>query len=145
MKRTSPDVSKVDIAPLIDVTFLLIIFFMSIWQAAHMEVQAELSLPMTTQGDPEVKRDTDRLIVNVDKSGAYFVANQRLGSDQLKALLLREAARSRDEKGFANRPVFVRADAELPFGDIQEVMLMCRDARIWKLSLRTQQPVEDRP
>jgi len=127
----------VDIAPLVDVVFLLLVFFMSIWQAAHIEVKAELSLPKAMQGDPELQRDRDRLIVNVDKVGDYYVAGARLPGERLRALLAEEALRSRDVEGFAERPIFIRADADLAFGRIQDIMLMCRDARIWKLSLRT--------
>lgn len=129
--------AAVDIAPLVDVVFLLLVFFMSIWQAAHIEVKAELSLPDTLQGDPELQRDRDRLIVNVDKFGSYYVSGIRLDAEQLRMLLTREAVRSRDAEGFAKRPVFIRADADLAFGRIQDVMFMCRDVRIWKLSLRT--------
>ena len=126
-----------DIAPLVDVVFLLLVFFLSIWQAAHIEVKAELSLPEAVQGDPELQRDRDRLIVNVDKFGDYYVAGMRLAGERLRALLAQEARRSRDAEGFVERPVFIRADADLAFGRIQDIMLMCRDVHIWKLSLRT--------
>lgn len=125
-----------DIAPLIDVVFLLIIFFMSIWQAAHMEVAGELSLPLATQADPEIQQDSDRLVINIDSHGAYYVANQRMSPEDLYRLLLREGAISQDDDGFSTRPVYVRGDADLPFEHVQRVMSMCRDARIWKLTLR---------
>ena len=134
---------EVDIAPLIDITFLLVVFFMSIWQAAHMEVAAQLALPEAAQGNPEVQQDQDRLIVNVDKDGDYYVANARLSSEKLAGLLAREATRRLDAEGFAVRPVFIRADADLPFVHVRDVMLMCRDVRIWKLSLRTKVHQED--
>ena len=128
---------EVDIAPLIDVVFLLIIFFMSIWQAAHTEVQADLNLPFAAQADPTLQQDQDRLIVNIDRDGDYYVASRRLDPEQLMGLLRAETARSSDAEGFAERPVFIRADAILPFKDVRDVMLMCREARVWKLTLRT--------
>lgn len=144
-RRGGSSPADVDIAPLVDVVFLLLVFFMSIWQAAHIEVKAELSLPDTLQGDPEIQRDRDRLIVNVDKFGDYYVAGTRLDKQQLRLLLTREALRSRDDEGFAERPVFIRADAGLAFGTVQDVMSMCRDVRIWKLSLRTRQEKGETP
>ena len=127
-----------DIAPLIDVVFLLIVFFMSIWQAAHIEVAANLELPTVSQGDPKVQQDVDRLIVNVDKSGNYYVSNQKYSAEKLKALLYREAQQSLDAEGWATRPIFIRGDERLGFGRIQDVMQICREVHIWKLSLRTQ-------
>ena len=35
--------------------------------------------------------------------------------------------------------------ADLPFSDVQDVMLMCRKLRIWKVALRTTVPPEDEP
>ena len=83
--------------------------------------------------------------MNVDKFGDYYVAGMRLPGERLRALLAREARRLRDAEGFAERPVFIRADADLAFGRIQDVMLMCRDVRIWKLSLRTRREKGERP
>jgi len=135
--------ADVDIAPLIDVVFLLIVFFMSIWQAAHIEVAAELTLPAADQGNPEVQQDRDRLIVNIDGHGGYHVSNQRYSKEGLAQILAREANTARDVEGFADRPIVIRADADLPFGDVREVMMMCRDVRIWKLSFRTRGPIPE--
>ena len=129
---------EVDIAPLIDVVFLLIVFFMSIWQAAHIEVAGELSLPRAVQANPEIQQDRDRLVVNVDKGGVYYVANERRTKAELAALLARESKNARDAEDFSTRPIFIRGDAELRFASVQDVMKMCRAARIWKLTLRTQ-------
>ena len=143
--RQNGSSAEVDIAPLIDVVFLLLVFFMSIWQAAHIEVAAELSLPEASQGNPEIQQDKDRLIVNIDRDGDYYLAKRRLTEQELERVLQREALRSQDAEGFAKRPVFIRADADLPFSDVQDVMLMCRKLRIWKVALRTTVPPEDEP
>ena len=140
--KTDDYSANVNITPLIDVTFLLIVFFMSIWQAAHIEVAAELSLPAASQGTPEVQKDRDRFIVNIDQDGDYYIAKTRLSKEELTRLLGREARRNLDAEGFAKRPVFIRADAGLSFGQVQDVMLICRDLHIWKLSLRARKPKE---
>lgn len=147
-KKAASDEGKpaeVDIAPLIDVVFLLIVFFMSIWQAAHIEVKAELSLPDASQGNPEVQQDRDRLVVNIDENGHYYVANSRLSKETLAAVLAREATMAHAPDGFSDRQVFIRADADLAFGKVRDVMLMCRDARIWQLRLRTKGREEEAP
>ena len=130
---------------LIDMTFLLLIFFVSIQQVASMELAAELTLPVASQGNPELQQDRDRLIVNVDQAGDIYIARTRMTKEQLRKVLLREAERGRDVEGFALRPVFIRADGDLPFGAVQDILLICREARIWKLSLRITQPKEMRP
>ena len=133
---------EVSITSLIDMTFLLLIFFVSIQQVATMELAADLKLPLASQGNPELEQERDRLIVNVDQGGDIYIARTRITRNELKNVLLREAARSRDAEGFANRPVFIRADGDLAFGIVQDVLITCRDARVWKLSLRISQPKE---
>ena len=135
-KRSGVAMAEVDLAPLIDITFLLIVFFMSIWQAAHIEVAAELQLPSVSQGDPKVQQDRDRLIVNIDEYGHYYVSNVRYTKDKLRGLLEREAKSDLDAEGWAKRPIFLRADERLGFGRIQDVLEICREAHIWRLSLR---------
>ena len=134
--------AEVNVTSLIDITFLLIVFFISIWQVAHMELAAELTLPLASQGNPELQQDKDRLIVNLDKDGDIYIARTRLTREELGKILSREAARSREPDGFARRPVFIRADADLAFGAVRDVMLICRKAHIWRLSLRISKPKE---
>lgn len=144
-KQGSEETAEVNIAPLIDVVFLLIVFFMSIWQAAHIEVAAKLSLPSASQANPQLQQDRDRLIINVDLYGDYYVAKTKLSQQQLTALLAREANRpgNRDAEGFVKRPIFIRADADRPFSEIQDIMLICRDVGIWRLCLRTKELKEE--
>jgi len=134
--------ADVDIAPLIDMTFLLLIFFICTRQVAYAELDAALTLPQATQGNPEKERDRDRLIVNIDKHGDIYIGRTRFRYEELPGVLANVAAQERDADEFAKRPVFIRADAGLEFGKVQDVMLMCRDARIWKLALRTLRPPE---
>ena len=136
--------ADVDIAPLIDVVFLLLVFFMSIWQAAHMEVKAELTLPTGPQANPEIKRDQDRLVVNVDFEGTYYVSNRQYGLQELRTQVLRpEADRNRDAEGFSTRTVYIRADRDINWGEVRDVMEACRQVGIWKLAFRVSVPQED--
>jgi len=140
MSRAKPKAclpAAVDITPLIDIVFLLLVFFMSIWQAAHMEVQAELVLPLAKHGDPRQQQDRDRLVVNIDQAGECYVSNRKLTPEQLAALLAEEARRSLDVEGFAQRPVIIRADGSRPWSEVRDIMALCRKNSIWKLSLRT--------
>lgn len=135
-KREAETEAKVDITPLIDVVFLLLIFVMAISQLAAVELQANLSLPVAAQANPEQEGERDRLIINLDENGDIYVANFLLSRADLNRILAREARRTMGEDGFSTRPVYIRADADLPFGEVQDVMTMCREHKIWRLSLR---------
>ena len=142
-KKAKHDPTKqadVNITSLIDITFLLIVFFISIWQVAQMELAAALTLPMVSQGNPELQQDKDRLIVNIDADKQVYIARTRMTQEELGAVLARESQRSHDAEGFGTRPVYIRADANLPFGVVQDIMRVARDAQVWKLSLRVTEP-----
>ena len=142
-KLKTSDPAEINLTSLMDCIFLLIIFFASIWQAANMEVEAKLTLPEAAQGNPELQQDSDRLIVNIDRDRDIHVSNVRMSREQLSKILAVERAHQHDKEGFGTRPVFIRADENLPFGEVQEVMKVCQKNRLWKLSLRTIKPQDD--
>ncbi len=141
-QRRGPRTADVDIAPLIDVVFLLIIFFMSIWQAAYIEVEAQLDLPINPQGNPEKSRDPDHFVVNVDRNGNYVVSGRIVSGEELASLIHAQADRARNKEGLSARPIVIRAHAQERFGLVQDILMMCRDAKALKVSLRTQLPRE---
>jgi biopolymer transport protein ExbD len=129
--------ADVDIAPLIDVVFLLLVFFMSIWQAAHMEIQANLTLPEGPQANPEIKRDQNRLVINVDEQGDYYVSNRQYPLETLRTrVLMAEAQRARDDEDFSTRTVFIRADRDIDWYHVRDVIQACQQVGIWKLAFR---------
>ena len=134
--KAKDDVAKVDVTPLIDVVFLLLIFLIIVVLTAASEITAELTLPMSRLADPEKRRDQDVLIVNLDNQGRTLVMAEWRTEDELRALLVREANRSMAPDGFAERSIYIRAHRDRPFGEVQDILGMCRDARIWKISLR---------
>jgi biopolymer transport protein ExbD len=136
------DIARVDITPMIDIVFQLLIFLIILAQMALCEVTAELKLPEARYGNPETQQEKDRLIVNVDDQGLIYVANQRMTPQELRGTLTTLAQESMGPDGFASRPVFIRADLNLAFGKVQDVMEICRDVRIWRLSLRAKTPVD---
>lgn len=135
-------VAKVDITSLIDIVFLLLIFLMVVAITAFNETNAELNLPVASQANPEKHEERDRLIINVDRDGDIYVMNTRMSAGALGKLLKQVARRTIGEDGYSERPIYIRADENRPFGEIHDVMNMCREARIWKLSLRAAEEKE---
>jgi len=135
----SEEQAEVDITPLIDMTFLLIVFLVTVSQLAVIEVAAKLTLPVARQANPEKEKDKDRLVINLEKeTGRIKVAGSVRTTEELESLMKNEADRSRDALGYAKRAVFIRADENLEFGKVQDVMALCKkpEIRIWRLSLK---------
>lgn len=108
-------VASVSMAPMIDMVFLLLVFFMTASAMSQAGNKLELDLPESSSA--EVAKDfSDRLIVSVDASG-----QAHLGAEAISSAALQEAlshfSRSRLE-GKLN----IRAAKDTPFSAVKEVM-----------------------
>lgn len=119
------------LAPMIDIVFLLLIFFIVTWQFSRSETEMKISVPSSQEGaDP--KRVLGEIIVNVRVTGEVVVEGQVMSQAQLKEKL---AAIARQHK---NQPIRLRGDAEASYQTIVEVIDTCQRAGIWNISFATQ-------
>ena len=122
-----------DMTPMIDVVFNLIIFFMLVTQMVTIE-RAELELPIADQAKEERTVDTKNLILNVHKDSRVEVAGQIISWAELVKLLYEESRVSANPQGISNRSILIRADIDTPYKTIQQVMLECAKKKIYKVS-----------
>ncbi len=106
--------------PLIDVTFLLIVFFVMSNRIIQDEVAMEMTLPREASGETIVDEETDKIIVNVERADVYYIGSKRVNLDELRARLVREKQR-------ATRPVSarIRANRDVPYSTIEPVLIIC--------------------
>ncbi|MEQ8765850.1 MAG: biopolymer transporter ExbD [Planctomycetota bacterium] len=148
-RSTASDVDM-NMTPMIDVVFNLIIFFMIVTDMTQQELEA-IVLPLAYAA-VEDKPDPNerRIIVNVDKNGSikikrkeYFIEPDKL--PQLAQYLRIAADQSpKDEMGLPEKPILIRADQETEFWHVQEIMEVCgqQGIQIWKVNLACSQPAE---
>ncbi len=109
------------LAPMIDMTFLLLIFFMVTTKISKDKVNLEIALPTAANA---VRPDdlTNRDIINIDSAGNYFISNDPMTKESLRAYLV---------KRFENYPplrLYVRADRNTPSKQIKELMRLAAEA-----------------
>lgn len=120
---------ELNMTPLIDVVFLLIVFFVVSSHLAKQETQFELQLPSATSSrEPELD-DARRIIINVLPDGSLLLGSQPIEREQLQGLL--EDARQREQRGMEVR---IRSDREVPYGEIEPILIACARAGIWKVT-----------
>ena len=66
-----------NMTPMIDVVFLLIIFFLVSSHLSRQESQLELELPTASTGQDDVDQETPRLTINVQADGSMLLALSR--------------------------------------------------------------------
>jgi len=128
---------EVNLTPMIDVTFQLLIFFMVTSEMAKLDNIKDLQLPKADKATPDLEPPKDRLVINiieVDGAMSYIVGGEKRGFDDLQMLIYREAKRSKGQDGFSSRPVLIRADKRIEYRYVQSVMNMLMDEAIWKMS-----------
>jgi biopolymer transport protein ExbD len=121
MRRVHHGEVGLQIAPMIDVTLLLLFFFMLTGKLTKSAKLFQINVPRASSGN--VPREMgDRDIINIDENGQLFSGDQPLTSKQLAVYL---------KKRFENYPplkLYVRADARTPGRQIKEIMKIAADA-----------------
>lgn len=120
---------SMNMTPMIDVVFLLIIFFLVSSHLAQQETQLELDLPTARTGDEPVEVNTQRVTINLKSDGSVL-----LGAGE--ATLSELASRLSYERERTNQPIEVRirADQTIEFGQVKPVLVACAKAGVWDVS-----------
>lgn len=118
------------LAPMIDVVFLLLCFFMTTTLYSQWETEVDITLPTAETGE-NLQRMAGEIIINVFKDGRYVVNGRLLRPEELGELLVRVSAL------FPGQPVVVRGDESTPYHHIMDVMDRCRRADIFNISFAT--------
>jgi biopolymer transport protein ExbD len=124
----------VNLTPLIDVVFLLLIFFM-VSTTFTRETQLSIDLP-EAQGKP--KEATEQQIeILVDESGNYRVNGEALVDGSMRTL---QAAIYKISAGDTTLPMTIAADAQAAHEDVVQAMDAAGQMGFVHLSITTRQP-----
>lgn len=120
-KHRQDDPVSFQITPMIDMTFLLLIFFMLTTQITKEKVKLDVALPTASAAltpDDLANRD----IINLDAQGNFYIANEQVSREQLKSYL--------KQRFIAAPPLrlYLRADKNTPSKTIREFMKMATEA-----------------
>lgn len=74
---------KFNITPLIDVVFLLIIFFLVASHFVRNETSAAIDLPMATKGQKDTDQQASRLTISIRENGDMLIAGQAVSQSEV--------------------------------------------------------------
>ncbi len=120
---------KANLTPMIDVVFLLIIFFVVSGTMTRREEARPVPLPAAAGGEETENRETGKLVISVEADGRVFIGNSPIPLDELKTRLLREK-----EESALPLEVRIRADRSLSWSQTEPILLLCGEAGIADLS-----------
>ncbi len=135
-RRQKLEEVSINLTPLIDVVFLLLIFFM-VSTTFTRETQLSIDLPEATGEARETRQDEIEILI--DETGQYRVNGRGLVDGRLKTL---QAAIYKESAGDTTLPMIISADAEAAHQDVVRAMDAAGQMGFVHLSITTRRPSE---
>ncbi|HRH94954.1 MAG TPA: biopolymer transporter ExbD [Prosthecobacter sp.] len=138
-KQHSIEPSPMQLAPLVDVLFLLVIFFAVTFQYAKEEQVMDVSVPAADEGKEKESRNVGEIIINIKKDGEIIVNGQKFNTDELLVKLKNIVTLYKDQA------VILRGDEIVNYQHVIRVLDTCQKAGIWNIAFATRKPDADQP
>jgi biopolymer transport protein ExbD len=126
---------EVNLTPLIDVVFLLLIFFM-VTTTFDRHARLKVSLPESSAKTTQQQKEP--LILSIDVKGNYFLNDRQLVNRQLDTL--KQALQKtigQDKKDYKDVALVLRADANTPHQSVVRAMDAASQLGLTRLSIAT--------
>jgi biopolymer transport protein ExbD len=134
-RKESPDIN---LTPLIDVVFLLLIFFM-VSTTFDKESRIKVELPQAATQDEKVETGKT-LDITVDVQGRFYVNQREVINTDIETL---KRAIEKAAKGQHDLPVIIMADANAPYQAVITVMDAASQLGFVNMTFPTRQPVAE--
>jgi len=122
-------VADINVTPLVDVMLVLLIIFMV--TAPMMTQGLEVNLPETTT--KSLRQKDAPLIVSINRQGEIYIGTDKIKVDL--SLLRQQLSGLPDAK--KKEPIYLRADRDVPYGVVVQVMADIKRAGFEKLGMIT--------
>jgi len=128
--RKRPPGLRFNITPMIDIVFLLIIFFLVASHFVHSETAEAVELPEATQHDD--RESPHRLVVTIPADRQYRVAGRELKIEEIDQLI----AAAGEQADLSAFEVQIRADRAVPYKIIEPILLSCARAGVTNVKFK---------
>jgi biopolymer transport protein TolR len=131
-RSQNSSISQINVVPLVDVMLVLLVIFMV--TAPILQQGVSVELPQAKAG--ALSGEEEQLVITVDRKGGVFLNDNAIAMDQLQPKL-EAVTRLRPDK-----QVFLRADRQVPYGEVVRVMAAIKAANVQSLGMITELPTE---
>lgn len=138
MRISNPenDNRKLNLTPLIDVVFLLLIFFMV---STTFEKQAKLKIELPEASAKAAPSEAQELVISISQKGVFFVNNNELVNAKPQSL---KNALEKITEDARDMPVIIKADANVAHKHVVMAMDVLGNMGFAKVSMATTQAKE---
>lgn len=117
----------IDIAPLIDIIFQLLIFFM-LTSSFIMQPGIKVNLPKAVTSDI---MEENNVVIVISGEGVIYVNRSVFTIDELKVYI--------SKKKLHSKPIIIKSDKRTALGRVVEVWDLCREMGISRVNIATNQ------
>lgn len=128
LKTSQDDMPTINLTPMLDVVFNLIVFFMVATRFSDLEQSVDLKVP-SVGATAGLRTTPERSVINVYRDGRLALDLQPVTLDQLKGRLA--SARLQNE----NLDVVIRGDEQVAFLHVAAVLTECRLAGVSEMGI----------
>ncbi len=125
--------AELELAPMIDVVFQLLIFFIVTWQFARFERDMDISVPAAEEAE-NMDRQQGEIIVNVRADGDIILNGRTVSREELLTKL------KAISDAYPDQAVILRGASEADFQAIINVLDEIKKAGIWNVAFATTKP-----
>ncbi len=125
-RKKNVDGCELDMTPMIDVVFQMIIFFI-VTIKMDENINEEIILENAKEGPVYKDPDPRTIVIEVDKRGWISINNLQLNDKTLRDIMLNRFQR------MGTFPVMIRADKNTKHKDVRRVMDICTAVGIWRI------------
>ncbi len=129
LKKKSRRDSMIDISPMMDMVFILLIFFI-VTSTFTRETGIDVTKPKASSSKELAK---ESILIGVTRQGTVHINETQVNLSSLRTVLKQMMAESPD------RPVIIVSDREAPSGVIVDLLDECNLAKVKKVSISAEQ------
>ena len=123
-------VASIELTPIIDMVFLLLIFFLVATTFQQEEREMQIALPFAGSAAP-ISTILQEIIINVDADGKIILGGRFIEIQELRTIITSAMKNNPDQK------VTIRGDRGTPYANIVSVLDICKQAGIQEPYLDT--------
>jgi biopolymer transport protein ExbD/biopolymer transport protein TolR len=132
-QRKQVDEPRIDLTPMVDVVFLLLIFFMI---STTFVESPGISIKLPEASSQTIDREPKEIKIYLSREGDIYHRDQKISLDGFKALL------AESQPDAEQTTVLLLADQESRHGKVVTLMDLARDSGFVKLAIATEQRVK---
>ena len=139
LKAKLPEPIGFQLAPMLDVVFLLLIFFVVTQKFILNEQDLKVKVPTAPKSTEETSRAIYEISINArEEDGELVITIDRevFTREKLSALMKKMVAVN------PSQPVRIRGDADMSWQKMADVISTCSQAGVWNVSFSKQMPKE---